>query len=338
MMKLTDKNIFILLIKGTLKTIFVTLLTYYGIWYLVNRENFFETRLFLSNLLFVTLFGLISTGSNIFFFRRGYFEHFSRKKIYLQALGILVTNLVVVIVLDWVFYYYWDALHMDRYWKDCYACAVTASLASFVSIAGLYGRILVEQNDKNLRMELSLLKRQLDPHFMFNSLNALAELSQTDPPAVEAFAIKLSHVYRYLLRYLEEDHVTIGSAMQFTREYCELLEMRHPGSFRVHFAEHLEEDSGFIASLGVQLLTENAIKHNRHTPENPLDIFYERKGDYLVVRNTLRPLAHPLTPTDGGMGLKNLNKRSLLLCGRAIVVKQDKHTFEVQLPVIFRKP
>ena len=117
------------------------------------------------------------------------------------------------------------------------------------------------------------------------------------------------------------------------KDYCELLKMRYPDSFFIHFSDMQENEQDRIIPLSLQLLTENAIKHNLHTPKEPLTISYYRDRDYLVVRNNYHPIKRQ-SGLSTGFGLAGLDKRYRLQCNQCIVVNRTEHDFEVKLPII----
>ena len=157
-------------------------------------------------------------------------------------------------------------------------------------------------------MQKELLKLQLDPHFVFNSLSTLTELISEDPDLAETFTLKFSTIYRYIVNQLNKETVSIAEEIRVIREYCDLLDIRHPHHFVFQIEEELQHDGNLILPMAIQILVENAVKHNAHSSRQPLHVSIYREGDYIVVRNHRIPLKGTL-PSTTKVGLKNLDER-----------------------------
>ena len=181
--------------------------------------------------------------------------------------------------------------------------------------------------------ELAALKNQVDPHFMFNSLNSLAYLISTDHGKAAAFTENLAEVYRYILSQKDRSLVLLEDELAFTLQYTALLHLRFGNA--LHFERHLngETDKQFlIPPTSVFVALENAVKHNEISEKNPLQIDMEVHGHALVITNRLRPkrnLQH-----SSGIGLKNLDERFKLTTGRGITSgATDDGVFRVIMPL-----
>lgn len=181
-------------------------------------------------------------------------------------------------------------------------------------------------------MQKELLKLQLDPHFVFNSLSTLTELISDDPELAEDFTLKFSAIYRYIVNQLNKDIVSVAEEIRFIHDYCDLLEIRHPHHYLIDIAEALNLDNSLILPMSIQILVENAVKHNSHSARRPLQISIYREGDYVVVRNQRIPLVGK-SPATNKIGLKNLRERYGLL-GLQPIVKDEEEAFEVKIPII----
>ena len=185
---------------------------------------------------------------------------------------------------------------------------------------------------QNLQKELSALRNQLNPHFLFNSLNTLNSLIRDNTEATQ-FVNKLSHMYRYILQSGERDLVCLRDELNFLESYAYLIKTRyHQFCFRIEMdisEEHLNME---IPPMALQLLVENAVKHNEISKGCPLEIKIYSKDNFLVVENKRHPRSTPVEGT--GNGLVNLDKRYFLLRKKKIVIMQNQHTFRVQLPLI----
>lgn len=180
----------------------------------------------------------------------------------------------------------------------------------------------------------------MDPHFVSNCLNILSGLIEEDSERAERFIISLSRIYRYIINSLDKDIVPISEAMTFAKEYVSIMQTRYPSS--IDFC-----DSGLecrsdekILTMSMQLLIENAVKHNSLSPEHPLRILVFKRGDRLVVSNSLFNNSQGPVPSTSrdGIGLNNLRQRYSMECGKEPVIsitgEGDKRFFEVGLPII----
>jgi two-component system LytT family sensor kinase len=183
---------------------------------------------------------------------------------------------------------------------------------------------------QNLQKELTALKNQIDPHFLFNSLNSLTSLIRDNEPATK-FVKKLSYMYRYILQSGDSDLVSIREELKYLESYTYLLKTRYRERFEieVNIAEGLKGRK--IPPLALQLLVENAVKHNEISESNPLLVRVYSRENSIFVENPLRPRT---TMAEGtGTGLLNLRKRYLLLQQQDILVRTENGIFQVELPL-----
>jgi len=179
--------------------------------------------------------------------------------------------------------------------------------------------------------QLGALKNQLDPHFLFNSLNVLTSLIEESPEKAQQFTTTLSRVYRYVLEHKEEDTIPLEEEFKFANAYMKLLKMRFENGLLYHIPESPSEGHFKIAPLSLQLLLENAIKHNSISEASPLEIkVYEADG-YLFVSNNiqLKKSFH-----SSGIGLQNIIKRYKSLTDKEVLISELDNQFIVQLPIL----
>lgn len=176
------------------------------------------------------------------------------------------------------------------------------------------------------------LKNQLDPHFLFNSLNVLTSLIDEDPNQAQKFTTSLSKVYRYVLEQKNKDLVSVDEELQFARTYVKLLKMRFEDSIVLDIPEKAINSEAKIVPLSLQLLLENAVKHNIVTSAKPLHIrIYEEEG-LLKVTNNLQE--KQVVKKSSGVGLQNIKQRYDLLSNRNMEIFNDGTNFTVQLPML----
>ncbi len=185
---------------------------------------------------------------------------------------------------------------------------------------------------EKLASQYQSLKDQLNPHFLFNSLNALSNLVYEDADKSAAFIQKLSKIYRYVLEVQQEELVELRRELDFAKNYLDLQKIRFEEN--LSFSIKVENEKGFfLPPLSLQLLLENAIKHNVASQENPLFIQILQKGNELWIGNSFQPKSSQNEPSVG-VGLNNIRLRYQLLSDRQIQVSQNENEFLVRLPLL----
>ncbi len=184
-----------------------------------------------------------------------------------------------------------------------------------------------------MKAELDALKSQIDPHFMFNSLNTLSHLIETDSVKAKEFNEHLADAYRYILMNRERDLVLLREEMAFLRDYFSLLKIRFGGAvtMNIDFNGNLPEQY-VLPPISLQILIENAIKHNELSDTDPLSINLRFEQDSVVVSNAIRrkySRAH-----SSRLGLANLSERYKVVTGMDIRVLDNQEVFEVRLPLL----
>jgi len=186
-----------------------------------------------------------------------------------------------------------------------------------------------------MHSQLLGLKSQMNPHFLFNSLNTLSSLIHEDAGTAEDFLDHMSKVYRYLLRNNEEQLVSVATELTFIRSYFFLLKARHGEAL------HLEADvtgsarDCTIPPLTLQMLFEQILNQNAMSRQNPLRISISAEGGMLVVRNNIQPRIKSVELH--GEVLDNIANKYRLLCQQEIVVEEDEGVQSVKLPLITAK-
>ncbi|NJM93348.1 MAG: histidine kinase [Cytophagales bacterium] len=193
----------------------------------------------------------------------------------------------------------------------------------------LYAQNLLLQTEK-LKSELETMKQQINPHFLFNSLNTLIDLIEEDQKKAVGFVRVFSNLYRIVLQSSRRDFVLLEDELAFLNDYWELLKIRFNGA--VHLTVNISDEKHkvLIPPLSLQLLIENAVKHNKASTEDPLHIEVFETNDTLVIQNSINP--KPFVSYSEGLGLINLQKRFSLLVA-PIAYGVDKDMFKVILPL-----
>ncbi len=194
-------------------------------------------------------------------------------------------------------------------------------------------QILVERfRKKNLEYRFDRLKEQLNPHFLFNNLNTLYSLIDQNPVQASKFVVELADIYRYVLKNKDEEVVSLVDELEFTKSYLFLISNRFLNSVQVQVDLPKTILRSKIPPLTLQMLIENAVKHNSFDRNSPLEIKIYQLHDRIIVENKLQPVIRQ--EESGLIGLRNLKERYLFLSGQEVEVKKTETRFMVLLPLI----
>jgi two-component system LytT family sensor kinase len=272
----------------------------------------------------------------------------TRKQVTLFYLGVLVLFLTIALVVcTLVFGLFIIVLYLIKGWdfphffeivnqlKGVIKVTAIALLCSTpISFLGWWQKALkrgYELKEQNLIFQNETLKNQVNPHFLFNSLNTLSSLMITQTEIAGQFIGKLSSIYRYILENGSKDKVLLSEEMAFIRDYFSLYEVRSEG--KILLSIEVDEKADIkILPVSLQLLIENAIKHNMATLEKPLNITIYIEGENIVVRNNIQKMATQVVSTK--IGLKNLSDRVRLIAGKEIIVEETANDFLVKVPLL----
>lgn len=189
----------------------------------------------------------------------------------------------------------------------------------------------LEQKNTAVKARLDKLTLELDPHYIFNGLSTLSGLITTDPEVADEFLAKFSSTFRYLLDNRESHLMSVKDEYRFMKKYADLLCYRY-GNIDLDISEDIAEVNGYIPTASLQVLVENAIKHNSHTSDRHLKIDVYFNNGYIAVKNDVIPLEYAIDSTK--VGLTNLSERYSYLTDRTVKVTNDGQVFCVELPVL----
>ena len=260
-----------------------------------------------------------------------------------QILFILITATFVTIIF---FGYHWVGfpgytLKMENY-KWALLVGFTADLIGSAFNEAIYSQkewrrtqLEKEQLEKlHLQSQLDVLKNQINPHFLFNSLNSLSSLIADDPEKAELFVDKLSTVYRYILLHNDRDWVGLHTELAFVKAYFHLLQTRYGEGVQLNLAVSDSHAELLLPPLTLQLLVENAIKHNVVHKNKPLLIEIASSGEMeLMISNNLQPKNKQFVLSHG-VGLKNIAERYNMANAGTIMVQEENGLFIVKLPLV----
>lgn len=200
------------------------------------------------------------------------------------------------------------------------------------AISKIQARLLSAQKAKS-EMQLKIFQQQVEPHFLFNNLNVLSSLIETNPKLANEFLERLAELYRYILQTQNVEAVPIKNELEFTKSYLYLIEQRFGKAYNFDWQVAEEKINGqMVVPAALQSLIENAVKHNAGNQNEPLRICVELNKDFLSVENDLR--AKSKTNPLSGTGLENLSARYAFLTDKPVEIFRDENIFRVSLPLL----
>jgi hypothetical protein len=212
---------------------------------------------------------------------------------------------------------------------------IVATVCILIRVSTLSQRELREERQQKHRTEYQYerLKQQINPHFLFNSLGILDYLVQEEETErASAFIRKLANIYRYMLNNDQKPLVKLSEELEFTKMYIDLLKERFTDGMVVEMEIDSTKTDKMVVPCALQLLVENATKHNIVSPDKPLTIHIATEGDMLVVRNVLQPRTHGQPSTH--LGLSNISQQYHDITLRDIVIEKTDNEFIVKLPIV----
>ncbi|WP_158259063.1 sensor histidine kinase [Flagellimonas meridianipacifica] len=227
-----------------------------------------------------------------------------------------------------------------EFWGDVFRAWLLATAVVFVNL--FYFSIkqkddLTRQMD-DLKREMmasqyTTLKNQISPHFLFNSLNTLTSLMYEDRDLASDFVTRLASTYRYILDNREHDLVSLQKEINFLDSYIFMMNVRHKKAVDISMDIQVQPKRYFIPTLTLQMLVENALKHNQYSKEKPLHISISNiQQDALVIKNNLQKRVKPEETTK--MGLQNIKKRYAYYSNKQVLVREEEDFFEVIIPLL----
>jgi len=260
------------------------------------------------------------------------------------ALGMhLFYSSLVIFSVNWFWFVFLLNSEWSNFWTYYKPTIISEYIVFIIITAIIYAisffkalRNEVQQKEQVKREALSLqykvLQDQINPHFLFNSLNVLGSLIDIDTEKAKDFTRELSDFYRDMLHFKNQDIISLKDEINFVKKYLYLQQIRFGDALQVDIiANHKVE--GKVIPLSLQALVENAIKHNEISKANPLKIVIAISDDHeLVVENNLQP--KPVLEKSSKTGLKNLAGRYEYLTGKEMIITKNNYYFRVTLPLI----
>ena len=271
-------------------------------------------------------------------------EKQTQKRLWIGAIGSIVITLIAFACVRW----FTEVILLGNQFKkfleteklEYYLVALVITLIVSLFLHAFYFyRALQETKVKEQKIiagsasaKFDALKNQLDPHFLFNSLNVLTSLIEEDPIQAQKFTTSLSKVYRYVLEQKSKNLISVDEELQFARTYVRLLKMRFEDSIVFEIPDKATNPEAKIVPLSLQLLLENAVKHNVVTSSKPLHIKIYEQDDYLYVTNNLQE--KQVVKKSSGVGLQNIRQRYAILTKKEMQIFKTENEFKVRLPML----
>lgn len=313
---------------------------------LFNLKDFFNWHSFLER----SGYSIILT---LFFWQgnQAIIKYINKKNSWLEntravVIKVLISTIVYSLAVMCAFYLYiWIFLmhrrtlqgFYENFQVGFYVCFSITAIWILVVFANYFFRywkkaLLREEQLKreSLALQYESLKNQVNPHFLFNSLNVLTSLIEKDPNASITYVKQLSDVFRYVLDQNVRELVQLETELKFIDAYNFLQKIRFNDNFRL--VTDIREKNFMIVPLALQILIENAVKHNEISTDNPLTIRIYDDHDSLFVSNNLQPRSN--LPESNQIGLKTLDFQYEFLSGKKVEVIRDQEHFVVKLPKI----
>jgi len=274
----------------------------------------------------------------------------TRKRTFWAIVGGILVNVVVTYSLNYVNYVLIQGMDVSMFFSSKMNATHWVYLnITFLIVLFLHARdfiMAMKQNTTQKVVEQQIiassanaqfesLKNQLDPHFLFNSLNVLGALIEENPERAQDFTASLAKIYRYILEQKNLEVVSLKEEIEFAKTYIELLKYRFEDSLQFNIDLKPEQLEGYVVPLSLQLLLENCTKHNAGTEAHPLFIKIYKNNNNLMIENNIQP--RNSNEKSSGIGLPNIVQRYKLLTQRNVLIEKTEKTFKVQIPILTEK-
>lgn len=261
----------------------------------------------------ISLICFLSYGLIISVFVSYFFQHFiwdnSGRELYVNV----IINAFIALAIDLIFISFFYSAYLAKYYK-----------------------MALEQNEQlkheNLRARYESLKNQVNPHFLFNSLNTLTGLVEQKPALATGYIKKLSDTYRYVLEQSDKELISLKDELKFVDDYIYLLKIRFGDSLEFH-SDIVVHNLIMVIPLGLQMLIENANKHNVISDNMPLKIEIVQEEEFISVKNNIQK-KQVVAPQNKPFGLENLKNRYSYLTDIPVIIEESENEFMVKLPII----
>ncbi|HEX7845553.1 MAG TPA: histidine kinase [Chitinophagaceae bacterium] len=312
---------------------------------MINGHNFSNWQVKLSFLYTIFIAFLVWQGNRYLFFSlRSYFDWINKP---IQKIAVLILSIVfytvpisVLLLVGWYNIFSNGVVNWD-----VVSQSTLIILIAVIFVTHVYETVfLVKETETEMirneqleraraEAELEALKNQIDPHFIFNSLNTLSHLIEDKPARAKQFNDNLADVYRYILQNKARSLVLLREEIAFLKSYFLLLQIRFEKAVELKLeVDEAVLDQYLMPPISLQVLAENAIKHNEFSEALPLALSVELGNKELIIKNKVQHKS--LRKPSSKIGLQNLNERYKLTTGKEIIIEEKDNEFRVQLPVL----
>lgn len=321
-----------------------------GIEFFANGSVQFNKEFFVGvgyTLLYSVVLSLINSSFFVYLNRHVVWKKYSKYRLVIGAVGGVFLTMVGILWIRILIRMGFEGANWEEFLAGertiYYLIALIITIVISIFFHALYFyRALQDKKVKEQKIiagtasaKFDALKNQLDPHFLFNSLNVLTSLIEEDADQAQKFTTSLSKVYRYVLEQKNKDLVTVDEELQFAKTYIRLLKMRFEDSIIFEIPENCTNPEAKIVPLSLQLLLENAVKHNIVTSSRPLHIKVFEEGNSLVIQNNLQE--KQVVKKSSGVGLRNIQQRYSILSNKEVQITKTAKSFSVAVPILTKR-
>lgn len=320
---------------------------------MLNGREFTLNSAFGKEILAYLIYGVVLTTVNVLFF--GYFNNeinwsttkWSKYKILLGFIISLLLSLIAVFLIRFVTVVGFEQRDFEYFITHENPAHYHVSLfITFILVVVFHAIYFYKQTQETKLKQQKIiagtasakfesLKNQIDPHFLFNSLNVLSSLIEENPETAQDFTTSLSKIYRYVLEQKDKELVPIEEELDFAQTYMNLLLMRFENSITFEIPDNVGVAEAKVVPLSLQLLLENTIKHNVASPSKPLHIRIYIESGNLVIENNLQK--KETLNNRKGVGLQNIVNRYGILTKRVVTIEETSEHFRVRLPILTKQ-
>jgi len=336
-------------LKKTIKLTLIIFVLIEVINVILGDEIEFGKRM-LINFFFTTLYTFLLYGANMILFvklDKIFEDRFSGKRLTIGFVGSFVVSLIIIFFIH-VFEVVVFNNHSFEYFlahekPSNYLFSIIITFFVTLSIYAIafyksYNESKVKEQKiiaGTANAKFESLKNQIDPHFLFNSLNVLSSLIEENPDNAQRFTTSLSKIYRYVLEQKDKELVSVEEELAFAKTYMNLLKMRFENSLFYEIPTTEINPEAKVVPLSLQLLLENTVKHNVVSEQRPLHIRICLDNNYLVIENDYQK--KEVLQDGQGVGLQNIINRYGIISNRKVLIEQNEKVFTVKIPILTKQ-
>jgi len=349
-MKTLNTNTFKSLKRDFIVCLKLTLI--FGIFFTIVNQRFTlkgSSMVFLFSAMYSFTLGLGNGMINDFLDTKFNWVKETNKRVWAGVIATVIYTIIAILIIHYVMYVVFMGIKFENFFKGdlifahLFAIVLSLGIAAFFHAKGFMvnWKASIKQEStqqqivaKTETAKFETLKSQIDPHFLFNSLNVLTSLIGENPNQAEKFTTKLSKVYRYVLEQRNKELIPLDEELKFARTYMELLQMRFEDAVKFNIPTMVSNSDLKIVPLSLQLLLENAVKHNVVSSAKPLEISIFEQDGFLQIQNNINPKEAIGKSTK--VGLRNIADRYGLITDKNVRIENNNKTFTVSLPLLLK--